>query len=109
MKEDAKTMIKLMGLPVVQAPSEAEAQCAELVRMGIAYATASEDMDALPFGSNFLIRNLTNNKKEQITLIDNQKVLNGFGLSRRQFVDLCVLSGCDYTRSISGIGSTKAL
>ena len=51
MKEDAKKMLKYMGIPIVQAPSEAEAQCAELVRLGFAHATASEDMDALPFGS----------------------------------------------------------
>ena len=34
-----------MGIPVIDAPGEAEAQCAELVRMGKAYASATEDMD----------------------------------------------------------------
>ena len=38
-----------MGVPVVDAPCEAEAQCAELAKAGIVWATATEDMDALTF------------------------------------------------------------
>lgn len=58
---------------MVEAPCEAEAQCAELVRKGKVvvfkiilnliliqvYATATEDMDALTFGSTVLLRHLT--------------------------------------------------
>lgn len=42
-----------------QAPCEAEAQCAELVKSGMVYATATEDMDALTFGSSVLLRHMT--------------------------------------------------
>ena len=65
MKEDAKKLIRLMGVPVVESPCEAEAQCAELVNQGLAYATASEDMDSLTFGTNVLLRGF-NSKKEPI-------------------------------------------
>ena len=65
MMEDAKKLIRLMGVPVVESPSEAEAQCAELVKQGLAYATASEDMDALTFGTKILLRGF-NSKKEPI-------------------------------------------
>jgi hypothetical protein len=34
--------------------------------MGLAYGTASEDMDSLTFGTNFLLRGF-NSKKEPIT------------------------------------------
>jgi len=54
-----------MGCSVVEAPCEAEAQCAELVKMGLAFGTATEDMDALTFGTNFLMRGF-NSKKEPI-------------------------------------------
>ena len=66
-------MLTLMGVPVIDAPCEvnilsimmgkskfkAEAQCAELVRKGKVYATATEDMDALTFGSQILVRHMT--------------------------------------------------
>ena len=51
MKEDAKKMLSLMGMPIYEAPCEAEAQCAVLCKAGKVYATATEDMDALTFGT----------------------------------------------------------
>lgn len=57
--EEAKKLLRLMGVPVVEAPTEAEAQCAELVRKGKAWATGTEDMDALTFGCPILLRYLT--------------------------------------------------
>lgn len=45
-----------MGLPVIQSPSEAEPQCAEIVKCGLAYGTATEDMDTLAFGCPVLVR-----------------------------------------------------
>jgi len=53
MMSDAKKMLKLMGCPVIEAPCEAEAQCAVIVKHGLAFATATEDMDCLTFGSAF--------------------------------------------------------
>ena len=55
---ECKRLLTLMGVPVVDAPSEAEAQCAELVKHGLAYAIASEDMDSLTFGATRMVRNL---------------------------------------------------
>lgn len=43
----------------VKAPCEAEASCAALVKMGKVYATATEDMDGLTFGTSVLLRHLT--------------------------------------------------
>jgi flap endonuclease-1 len=57
-----------MGVPVVDAPCEAEAQCAELVRAGKAYATAAENMDALTFGSAILLRNMTASEAKKLPI-----------------------------------------
>ena len=59
MVEDAKRLIKAMGFPVVKAPGEAEAYCAYLVKQGKAFATVSEDMDSLTFGSPVMIRGMS--------------------------------------------------
>ena len=48
-----------MGIPYVDAPGEAEASCAALVKAGKVFATASEDMDSLTFGSSVVLRHLT--------------------------------------------------
>ena len=57
--EDCKKLLQLMGIQYVQAPCEAEAQCAELVKSNKVYAVGTEDMDALTFGSTVLLRHLT--------------------------------------------------
>ena len=56
MTEDAKKLLILIGVPVVEAPCEAEAQCAALVKAGLAIGTMSEDMDSLAQGSTRLYR-----------------------------------------------------
>lgn len=107
MKEDAIQMLKLMGCPVVIAPCEAEAQCASLCLAGKIYATATEDMDALTFRTPILLRGF-NTKKEPIYEICYDDMLKELELKYEQFVDLCILCGCDYTEKIEGIGPSTA-
>ncbi len=108
---DCQELLRLMGVPVIIAPSEAEAQCAELARAGKVYATATEDMDALTFATPKLLRKLTFSlaKDEGILEIDVSKVLEGLDLTMDGFIDLCILCGCDYTDRIRGIGPKNAL
>ena len=75
--------------------------------MGLAHGTATEDMDALTFGSTFLYRGF-NSKKEPVTQIELAQVLEGFGMNMEEFIDLCIMCGCDYTHTIGGIGPIKA-
>jgi flap endonuclease-1 len=107
MMEDAKNLIRIMGCPVIEAPSEAEAQCAELCRLDLAFGVASEDMDSLTFGAKYLLRGF-NSKKEPITQIDLKAMLEGFEMTMDEFIDLCIMCGCDYTHSIGNIGPIKA-
>lgn len=108
--EEAKKLLQLMGVPIVESPSEAEAQCAELCRAGLVYATATEDMDALTFGTPVLVRHLTFSeaRKQPVQEFHLDKVLEGMGLSMDEFIDMCILCGCDYCDTIKGIGSKKA-
>mmetsp|Transcript_18311 Transcript_18311/g.22831 ORF Transcript_18311/g.22831 Transcript_18311/m.22831 type:complete len:185 (+) Transcript_18311:2-556(+) len=64
-------------------------------------------MDALTFGSKFLVRGF-NSKKEPVTQIELGAVLEGFNMSMDEFIDLCIMCGCDYTVTIGGIGPIKA-
>ncbi|KAK7533144.1 flap endonuclease 1 [Phyllosticta citribraziliensis] len=108
---ECQRLLKLMGVPYIIAPTEAEAQCAVLARAGKVYAAASEDMDTLTFNSPVLLRHLTfsEQRKEPIQEIHLDKVLEGLEMDREQFIDLCILLGCDYLDPIKGIGATTAL
>ena len=110
-QEDVKKLLRLMGCPVVEAPCEAEASCAALARGGKVWATATEDMDALTFATPFLLRRLTFSEARKLPVMEfnYQKAVQGLGLSHDQFVDLCILCGCDYTDSIRGVGPKTAL
>ncbi len=58
-------------------------------------------MDALTFGAKTLLRNFQNiNKKEPVTEIDYEVMIREFDLTRQEFVDLCILCGCDYVTKI---------
>ncbi|KAB2063033.1 hypothetical protein ERO13_A10G176900v2 [Gossypium hirsutum] len=109
--EDCKRLLRLMGVPVIDAPSEAEAQCAALCKSGKVYAVASEDMDSLTFGTPKFLRHLMDpsSRKVPVMEFDVAKVLEELNLTMDQFIDLCILSGCDYCDSIRGIGGQTAL
>ncbi|KAK4750916.1 hypothetical protein SAY87_004398 [Trapa incisa] len=109
--EDCKKLLKLMGIPVVEAPSEAEAQCAALCKAGKVYAVASEDMDSLTFGAPRFLRHLMDPSSKKIPVMEFEvsKILEELNLDMDQFIDLCILSGCDYCDSIRGIGGLTAL
>ncbi|KAF8247734.1 flap endonuclease-like protein 1 [Wilcoxina mikolae CBS 423.85] len=109
--DDCKQLLKFMGIPYVEAPCEAEAQCAALAKAGLVFAAASEDMDTLCFEAPILLRHLTfsEQRKEPIQEIHLEKAMEGLGFTREQFIDLCILLGCDYADTIPKVGPTTAL
>ena len=109
--QECQRLLKLMGVPYIIAPTEAEAQCAALARAGKVYAAASEDMDTLTFASPVLLRHLTfsEQRKEPIQEIHLDKVLEGLEMEMDQFIDLCMLLGCDYLDPIPKMGPATAL
>ncbi|KAH6772603.1 5'-3' exonuclease family protein [Perilla frutescens var. hirtella] len=109
--EDCRKLLRLMGVPVIEAPSEAEAQCAALCKASKVYAVASEDMDSLTFGAPKFLRHLMDPSSKKIPVMEFEvsKVLEELDLTMDQFIDLCILSGCDYCDSIRGIGGMTAL
>lgn len=84
--EEAKELLKLMGVPYINAPCEAEAQCAAMVKAGKVYATATEDMDALTFGTNILLRHLTSSEAKKLPVQEffYDKILQGLEFTPEQ-------------------------
>ncbi len=119
MIEESKELIDALGLPVIQAPSEGEAQVAYIVNNGDAYAGVSEDYDSLLYGIPRLVKNLTISgkrrfkatwvsvKPQMINLSDN---LNNLGIEQEQLIVLAMLVGTDYNPGgVKGIGPKSAL
>jgi flap endonuclease-1 len=118
---EARELLRLLGVPTVQAPSEGEAQAAHMAASSPAiWAAASKDYDSLLFGAPRLVRFLTISGREFLPsqnrfrpiepeTIDLDQLLAGWGLSREQLVDLAILVGNDFHDGIKGIGPKKAL
>ncbi|XP_078063678.1 flap endonuclease 1, partial [Mustelus asterias] len=84
--DECKQLLELMGIPYIEAPCEAEASCAALVKAGKVYAVATEDMDALTFGTSVLLRHMTASeaKKLPIQEFHLSKALQESGLTQEQ-------------------------
>jgi len=121
MVDESKKLLSLLGIPIVQAPSEGEAQAAFMVKENDGYAVGSQDYDAMIHGATKVIRNLsiTGRRKkgrsigydiinpEQIDLSEN---LNNLGIDQNQLIVLAMIIGTDYNPGgIKGIGPKNAL
>jgi flap endonuclease-1 len=120
MIEESKELLEAMGIAVVQAPSEGEAEAAYLAKIKKEiYASASQDYDSLLFGAPRLIQNLTLARKRKTfsgwveikpELIELERVFNFLEINLDQLICLGILVGTDYNpKGIPGIGQKKAL
>ncbi|KAG1140039.1 hypothetical protein G6F37_010233 [Rhizopus arrhizus] len=87
---------------------EAEAMCAHLGKAKRTTATISEDLDTLAFGDTPLIRHFFS-RVHPILFIDPVIARKQLGLSKRSFIDFCILCGTDFSGTIQGVGPIRAL
>jgi len=109
--DDIKQLLELMGVSYVQAHGEAEAYASEMCRKGMVDYVVTEDMDTLAFGCPRMIRTCLDKsikRKDIISIIDLDAVLQGFELTYDEFLDLCILCGCDYCENIPRVGNKTA-
>ena len=116
--ETSKELLRLMGIPSVQAPGEGEAQAAYMVSKGEARYAVSQDYDTLLFGTPTLVRNLTVSGKRKIrgrTITVNPErvvlteVLGGLQISREQLIEIGILVGTDFNPGVHGVGPKTGL
>ncbi len=120
MIEDAKSLLSLLGIPWVQAPSEGEAQAAFLARRGDVWAAGSKDYDSLLFGAPRLVRFLAVASTEYLPtqgrsrmvppeLLELEENLRALGLTREQLIDVAILVGTDFFQGVKGLGPKTAV
>lgn len=119
MIDESKELISAMGMPVIQAPSESDAQISYMCRQGDVDYIASSDMDCLLYGAPKIITNLTLSQKKKLPkggyvritpeLIVLKNVLEDLGINQDQLIVIGILVGTDYNEGIFKIGPKTAL
>src|SRR3989344_3791319 len=117
---ESKELVKAMGLPVIQSPSESDAQGAFMVERNDLFAFASSDADCLLHGCPRTIPNLTLSQTRKLPkgkfvyiqphMIELKDVLDHLKVNQDQLIVMGILTGTDYNpKGIIGIGPKKAL
>ncbi|KAL0211978.1 hypothetical protein RCL1_005604 [Eukaryota sp. TZLM3-RCL] len=103
-------LLRLLQIPCIRAPYEADSQIAYLYKIGVVDGVLAEDSDFILYGVDLILTkfNLTS---------QTVKGFNSSRLDRTPFSsysaffirDVCILSGCDYLKSVRGIGLKTAI
>ncbi len=121
MVKEAKKLLEAMGIPYIQAPSEGEAQAAQMNKEGSIWAVGSQDWDSLLFGAERFVKNLTVTGKRKIPgkqryrnivpeKVESGEALNQLGINREKLVWIGILIGTDFNPGgIKGIGPKTAI
>ena len=113
MINDVKRLLNLMGISYIHPDvGEGEAYASELCRMGYVDYVLTEDMDTMAYACPKLIRNCIDKslkRKDIVSIFDYTKLINDIELSHEQFLDFCILCGCDYCPVVPRIGEVTAM
>jgi flap endonuclease-1 len=119
MIEESLSLLDAMGIPWIKAPGEGEAQMGHMARKGDVWAGASQDFDAILFGTPNLVRNLTLAGKRRLPsgktvdvfpeVVTLSEILSTLEVTREQLVDMGILIGTDFNEGVKGIGPKKSL
>lgn len=103
----AKTLFRMLNVPFLEAPFEAEKMCSKLCIDGIVDAVLSEDTDIIAYGSPAFITKI-DTSNDTVVFISYETILEGTKLTSEQLLDLCIMCGTDYNSNIPKIGSKTA-
>eukprot|EP00644_Phytophthora_capsici_P015362 jgi/Phyca11/113344/e_gw1.24.35.1 len=103
--------LRRMNITFYVAPYEADAQLAFLSKQKIVDVVISEDSDCVPYGVRTALLKLQpdgwGTELKRRSLGANEE-LSFVGWTEEMFIQLCVLAGCDYCRSVPGVGIMTA-
>ncbi len=105
--EDLEELMKVFGVPWIQAPGEAEALGSYLCAIEECRAILTEDTDVLAYGAGVFLSDF-NVAKGTFEAIYLSEVLETLELTQDQFLDLCIMSEVDYNENVPGIGIGRA-
>lgn len=109
---DLEKLFKLCGVPFLKAEGEADCMLTTLYKNSIIDGVISEDSDMLTHGVDVVIRGIIDGvcrKKDVVQMYNLDNILEALGITYSQFVDVCILGGCDYCETVKGIAFKTGL
>jgi flap endonuclease-1 len=99
--KSVQELLTCCGIPVINAPEEADSQLAYLSKNNIIDGIITNDFDNLTFGGKKIIMDFfgKNTFFRTINEINLEDLLKSLNLTYESFVELCTLFGSDYSES----------
>ena len=94
--KNIQQLLRICNIPFIQSCNEADISIAKLYKEKRISCCLSEDMDILAFGCKKMIKLFKSNIYEY----NLDHILQNLKLSHDQFIDMCILFGCDYIKPI---------
>ena len=111
LKKELERIYHKKSLQFLVAPYEADSQLAYLSKKKFIDVVITEDSDLLVFGATLIFYKMDSNfygveyKRENLELCEEINLRNW---PNEKFIQLCILSGCDYLENPKGIGFKTA-
>jgi DNA excision repair protein ERCC-5 len=105
---EVQELLKRFGIPYITAPMEAEAQCAELLKLNLVDGIITDDSDCFLFGGDRVYKNMFN-QKQYVECYIADEIQAKLGIDQEKLIELALLLGSDYTDGIKGIGPVLAM
>ena len=115
-KEIVINLLKSLGFPVLQATEEGEKLCAMLCIEGYVYAVYSRDTDVVAMGcpltfgeeAGWITNPKTKSSEMSLKCTIFKPILAALDMEYLTFLDLCIMSGCDFNSNIPRLGVAKS-
>ncbi|AET39893.1 ssDNA endodeoxyribonuclease RAD2 Ecym_5112 [Eremothecium cymbalariae DBVPG len=101
-------LLTRFGIPYVTAPMEAEAQCAELLKLKLVDGIITDDSDIFLFGGSNVYKNMFY-EKAFVEYYSSDSISLNLGLNRDMLISLAELLGSDYTTGVKGVGPVSGM
>ncbi len=102
-------ILRASGVPCIKASGEAERLCVALALEGHVEGVYTGDTDIFPLGCQLMLTDLENTPMGyQFLTMSLAPILNSLELQFEEFVDLCIMSECDFNRNMPGYALKKS-
>ncbi|XP_078612247.1 DNA excision repair protein ERCC-5-like [Branchiostoma floridae x Branchiostoma japonicum] len=105
---ESQELLRLFGIPYVQSPTEAEAQCAFLDQSKQTEGTITDDSDVWLFGGRQVYKNFFSQQRD-MEVFKYKDVVSQLAMDRSRLINFALLTGSDYTEGIQGVGKVLAM